>query len=181
MTNATPSASTINLTDAQLVLLSAASQRDDSLVVLTDAHPSVARTIAALLRKELLAELVVQRRQPHWRQDENRKPVGLKLTKLGYAAIGADYKEAKEDDAAPVVPTIDTVRAGTKQAAVIDLLARPGGTTLDELIDATGWLPHTTRAVLSGLRKKGFEVASEKPDGGERRYSVRVPAQASAA
>lgn len=181
MTNATSSASTIKLTDAQLVLLSAASQREDSLVVLTDAHPSVARTIAVLLRKDLLVELTVQRRQPHWRQDENGRPVGLKLTKLGYAAIGADYEEAKEEGAAHVVPTIDTVRAGTKQATVIDLLARPTGATLGDLIDATGWLPHTTRAVLSGLRKKGFEIASEKPDGGERRYSVRVPARALAA
>ncbi|RXF72853.1 DUF3489 domain-containing protein [Hansschlegelia zhihuaiae] len=169
------------LTDAQLVLLSAASQREDSLVVLTDAHPSVARTIAALLRKELLAELVVQRRQPHWRQDENGKPIGLKLTKNGYAAIGAECEEQGEGDTGPSSPAIEAVRAGTKQAAVIDLLARPSGATLSDLIDATGWLPHTTRAVLSGLRKKGFELASDKPDGCERRYSIARPAQQSAA
>lgn len=181
MTNATSSASTVKLTDAQLVLLSAASQRDDGLVVLTDAHPSVARTIAALLRKHLLAELAVQRRQPHWRQDENGRPVGLKLTKLGYVAIGADCDETLKDEASPAVAQIDSIRAGTKQAAVIDLLARPSGATLGDLIDATGWLPHTTRAVLSGLRKKGFDLSSEKPDGGERRYSVAIPAQASAA
>ena len=181
MTNAASSASTIKLTDAQLVLLSAASQREDSLVVLTDAHPSVARTIAALLRKHLLAELTVQRRQPHWRQDENGRPIGLKLTRLGYAAIGADYEEAKEEGAVHVAPQIDSIRAGTKQAAVIDLLARPAGATLGDLIDATGWLPHTTRAVLSGLRKKGFDLTSEKPDGGQRRYSIAVPAQALAA
>lgn len=172
---------TPKLTDAQLVLLSGASQRGDSLVVLTDAHPSVARTIAALLRKELLAEVVVRRRQPHWRQDENGKRIGLKITKSGYAAIGAQCEEQGEGDAAPTATAIETVRAGTKQAAVIDLLARPSGATLGDLIDATGWLPHTTRAVLSGLRKKGFEFSSEKPDGGERRYSVAMPAQASAA
>jgi hypothetical protein len=181
MANTTSSASATKLTDAQLVLLSAASQRDDSLVVLTDAHPSVARTIGALLRKELLAELVVLRRQPHWRQDENGKPIGLKLTKLGYAAIGAECDEPGDAEAARLAPAIDAIRTGTKQAAVIDLLARPTGATLGDLIDATGWLPHTTRAVLSGLRKKGFEVASEKPDVGERRYSIAMPAQASAA
>ncbi|HVI27860.1 DUF3489 domain-containing protein [Hansschlegelia sp.] len=180
MTNATSSACTIKLTDAQLVLLSAASQREDSLVVLTDAHPSVARTIAALLRKDLLAEFVVQRRQPHWRQDENGRPVGLKLTRLGYAAIGAEYEEAAEEEAPPAVARIDSVRSGTKQAIVINLLARPGGATLGDLIDATGWLPHTTRAVLSGLRKKGFDLTSEKPDEGERRYSITAAAQASA-
>ena len=172
---------TSKLTDAQLVLLSAASQRDDGLVVLTDAHPSVARTIAALLRKHLLAELIVQRRQPHWRHDENGKPVGLKITKGGYAAIGTDQEEAKEEETAHVAPQIDAVRAGTKQAVAIHLLARPSGASLDDLIDATGWLPHTTRAVLSGLRKRGFEVSSNKLDGGDRRYSIATLTQATAA
>ena len=32
------------------------------------------------------------------------------------------------------------------------------GATLDALVNATGWLPHTTRAVLTGLRKRGFEI-----------------------
>lgn len=58
MTNKASIASTTKLTDPQLVLLSAASQREDGLVVLIDAHPSVARTIAALLRKDLLTELL---------------------------------------------------------------------------------------------------------------------------
>ena len=102
------------LTDAQLVLLSAASQREDGLIVLTDAHPSVSRTITALLRKELLIELVVQRRQPHWRQDENGKPIGLKLTKVGYTAIGAEGGEDATTEPARAAPAIDTTRAGTK-------------------------------------------------------------------
>lgn len=173
--------STPKLTDAQLVLLSAASQRNDGLVVLIDAHPSVARTVAALLRKEFLSELVVQRGQPHWRQDETGKIVGLKLTKSGYAAIGVDREEPSNSEAAPAAAANESVRAGTKQATVIDLLARPGGSTLGDLIGATGWLPHTTRAVLSGLRKKGFELSSEKPGDGERRYSIAMPTQASAA
>jgi hypothetical protein len=80
------------------------------------ASSSVARTIAALLRKELLAELVVQRRQPHWRQDENGKPIGLKLTKNGYAAIGADCDEPGDAEARTAAPAIDSVRAGAKQA-----------------------------------------------------------------
>ncbi|MFC3694527.1 DUF3489 domain-containing protein [Chenggangzhangella methanolivorans] len=168
------------LTDAQLVLLSAASQREDGLIVLTDAHPSVARTIAALLRKELLIELVVQRRQPHWRQDENGKPIGLKLTKIGYLAIGAEGGVDATTEPARAAPEIDTIRAGTKQAIIVNLLARPEGATLGDLIDATGWLPHTTRAVLSGLRKRGFVLSSEKPEQGECRYSIAASAQASA-
>ena len=43
----------------------------------------------------------------------------------------------------------------SKISMVADLLRRKGGATLAELVAATGWLPHTTRAALTGLRKKG--------------------------
>ena len=42
---------------------------------------------------------------------------------------------------------------GSKSAAVIALLQREQGATLAEMIEATGWLPHTTRAALTGLKK----------------------------
>lgn len=45
-----------------------------------------------------------------------------------------------------------------KTDAVIALLKRPDGATTAELIEATGWLPHTTRAALAGLRKKGHAI-----------------------
>jgi hypothetical protein len=47
-------------------------------------------------------------------------------------------------------------RGETKQARVITLLGRDSGASLSELIAATGWQPHTTRAPLTGLRHKGF-------------------------
>ena len=50
----------------------------------------------------------------------------------------------------------------TKIAAVIALLKRDTGATLAELIAATSWLPHTTRAALTGLRKKGHAVERSK-------------------
>ena len=56
-----------------------------------------------------------------------------------------------------------TARA-TKSAAVIALLRRNEGATLAELIAATGWLPHTTRAALTGLRKKGHAIERSKRD-----------------
>jgi hypothetical protein len=39
----------------------------------------------------------------------------------------------------------------TKQQIVVDLLKRPEGASTQELVDATGWLPHTVRAVISGI------------------------------
>ena len=44
------------------------------------------------------------------------------------------------------------------------MLQRDRGATIDELIDATGWLPHTTRAALTGLRKRGFALAIDRSE-----------------
>lgn len=59
----------------------------------------------------------------------------------------------------------------TKVDQVLDLLRRPEGATIEQLVAATGWLPHTSRAALSGLKKKGHTLVSEKSDGG-RRYKI---------
>ena len=53
-------------------------------------------------------------------------------------------------------------REGSKLAAVVSLLRREGGATIDQLADAMGWLPHTTRASLTGLRKRGFGIDRRK-------------------
>lgn len=42
-----------------------------------------------------------------------------------------------------------------------NLLLRKRGGTIQDMMDATGWLPHTTRAVLTGLRKRGFTIERE--------------------
>nr|WP_244540308.1 DUF3489 domain-containing protein [Kaistia soli] len=41
-------------------------------------------------------------------------------------------------------------------------MSRQDGATIEVLIAATGWLPHTVRAVLSGLRKKGHRIDRQK-------------------
>ena len=55
--------------------------------------------------------------------------------------------------------------APRKIASVVALLERTQGATLAEMVAATGWLPHTTRAALTGLKKKGHMVTSTKADG----------------
>jgi hypothetical protein len=49
-------------------------------------------------------------------------------------------------------------RTGTKQEAVFALLRRDEGTTIAEIIEATGWQPHTVRGFLAGLKRKGVTV-----------------------
>jgi len=55
-------------------------------------------------------------------------------------------------------------------------LKRPDGTTLAELMKATGWQAHSVRGFLSGTvsKKLGFAVASAKAESGERSYSVKA-------
>jgi hypothetical protein len=56
-------------------------------------------------------------------------------------------------------------RAGSKLAKVVDLLARGEGASIDDLIAATDWLPHTTRAALTGLRKRGYAIERNRENG----------------
>jgi hypothetical protein len=53
----------------------------------------------------------------------------------------------------------------SKISQVIAHLERPGGATLAELVAATGWQPHTARAALAGLRKKGHVITKGAGDG----------------
>ena len=76
------------------------------------------------------------------------------------AATAAAVSEDAGSNLAHLVPA-ETPRV-TKSAAVIALLQRPQGATLAELITATGWLPHTTRAALTGIRNKGQVIEKVK-------------------
>jgi hypothetical protein len=49
-------------------------------------------------------------------------------------------------------------------ALAVGLIRRDHGATLAELVAATGWLPHTTRAALTGLRKRGYAVTIDRSD-----------------
>jgi hypothetical protein len=60
---------------------------------------------------------------------------------------------------------------------VLDLLRRDEGASLAEMVEATGWLPHTTRAALTGLKKKGHDVTRHKVDGVTRYLIARVDAE----
>ena len=55
---------------------------------------------------------------------------------------------------------------------MIALLSREHGATLDDLIAVTGWLPHTTRAALTGLRQKGHVLAKSKNADGRTVYRI---------
>jgi Protein of unknown function (DUF3489) len=72
-------------------------------------------------------------------------------------------------------------QGGTKQARIIALLTRDAGATLDELVAATEWLPHTTRAALTGLRHKGFVLGKSKRQDGTTVYRISSAPEAAKA
>ena len=97
----------------------------------------------------------------------------------GYDAIGVPRKgasnaSAADTNAAPVNPKTPRTRENSKQAQVIELLKRPDGATLNQLIEATGWQAHTVRGAMAGALKKklSLNIVSEKNDGHERKYRI---------
>lgn len=76
----------------------------------------------------------------------------------------AKPKKTKSAPAAPA-PIV------SKKDNLVLLLRRDGGASLAEITEATGWLPHSARSMLTGLRKKGFMIGKEKADGTSR-YSI---------
>lgn len=63
------------------------------------------------------------------------------------------------------LPAVQSCAPVSKIARVIAMLERSRGATLADMVESTGWLPHTTRAALTGLRKKGHAIAKESRDG----------------
>jgi len=66
-------------------------------------------------------------------------------------------------------------RQGSKTAQILELLKRPGGATLQELMAATEWQPHSIRGFISGTlgKKMGLSVESAKGENGQRTYSLK--------
>ncbi len=172
-------------TDTQLIVLSAASHREDHLLTAPEnLKGAAARNLATkLVALGLAEEVAVGRDQPAWRTEDDRR-LGLKITPAGLIAIGIEPEENAGDGdpvggviqpaPAPHAPasTGSAPRAGSKQALVVSLLERDGGATLDDLVGATGWLPHTARAALTGLRRKGYDLLKRKRSDGKTMYVI---------
>lgn len=70
-------------------------------------------------------------------------------------------------------PPAGEPRTGTKISAALELLKRPEGVTLAELMLKFGWQQHSVRGFIAGaLKKAGHTVESFKPEGGERTYRI---------
>ena len=73
---------------------------------------------------------------------------------------------------ATTAPEAPLVKSPSKSALVLKLLGRAKGATIAEIEGPTGWQPHSSRAYLSGLRKKGRSVVREQRKAGETAYRI---------
>jgi hypothetical protein len=111
------------------------------------------------------------------------KRSGSKLTgkKDAQNTSATPRKRGKDKPASEGASSPADVRAGSKQAKIVELMKRAKGATLDELVKATDWLPHTTRAALTGLRKRGLTVERVKDEGRGSVYRIKSERAAKAA
>ena len=187
------------LTDADLVILSAAARRDDGAALplpksLRIKGEAATRMLDGLRRKGLLDEKPAARKAGAWRESKDGQRMMLVITDSGLKAIdgGSAAQPRKQSDptgSRPKQPhpkpktagsrpkgqgAAPDVRQGTKQALLVDLLKSRSGATIDEAVAATGWQAHSVRGAISGTLKKklGLAVTSEPVEKRGRVYRI---------
>jgi Protein of unknown function (DUF3489) len=175
-----------SLTDTQLIVLSRAAQREDGVATLPEGMTEQAaqKLAAMLVGRELVREIRAKPGMPVWRRSEEGRSHVLIISKLGRIAIKVENDRKSEDtelgvqasastdEVASARSERSTPRQGSKLSIVIDLLARKKGAGIEELASAMGWLPHTTRAALTGLRRRGYAIERERSEKGGSVYRI---------
>lgn len=179
------------LSDTQLVILSRACQREDRVFDHAAFHlkgGALQKVVGALVAKGLLevdntrGTLSVLRAT-----DAAFEAVGIEMTSAGGRAeanppaytgtseLAAD-KTVQPDVAAAATPR--RPRENTKQATLIAMLTE--GATVDEIVKAIGWLPHTVRGAMAGAlkRKLGLTIVSDNVEGRGRVYRIQAGGEA---
>jgi Protein of unknown function (DUF3489). len=187
------------LTDTQSVILTRAASRPGNLAMpLPDglAGAAAKMTVNKMIERGWLEEVDanLRRHEPLWRETGDGHGTTLIATEAGLAAIGIEpvvattmtnLRKAKLKLASASKAPAETspggeaskpvaIRAGTKQAQIIALLQRPEGASISEIVDATGWLPHSARGLISGgLKKKlGLCITTALDDVRGRVYQI---------
>ena len=190
------------LSDTQLVILNAACQRDDRMVLplpkrMGGEKPNLAagNSIKSMLKNGLIEEVDAKLGEPIWRDTGDGHGVTLVATDAALAPLGIDTRAEMSDTAEPAKAkkvkqkksgksgksqaekkAPRTARADSKQAQLIAMLKRAKGASIDEIVEAFDWQPHTVRGAIAGALKKklGLDVTSEKTQGRGRVYRIEA-------
>lgn len=194
------------LSDTQLVILSAACQRDDRAVLplpksMGGQKPNLAanNSIKSMLKHGLIEEVDAKLGEPMWRDIGDGHAVTLFATDAALAALGIDTraetsnavepakatkvkqkkqsksaKASKRGKSQPQKKAPRAARTDSKQAQLITMLKRAKGASIDEIVEAFDWQPHTVRGAIAGALKKklGLDVTSEKDEKRGRVYHI---------
>ncbi len=140
------------LTQNQSQLLTEAARAERGV----ERTPETTSTAAGLIKRGFLIAL-----------PQADGPSRLIITEAGRAAMGAEPPQAPAVEAAPEAPAAPPEPKG-KIGAVVTLLRRPEGATVEDMMQATGWQAHSVRGAIAGAIKKGLGLAvlSEKAEAG---------------
>ena len=178
------------LTDTQSIILSRAATRPGNLAMpLPEGlHGAAAqKAVTAMITRGWLEEVDadIRRGEPLWRETGDGHGTTLIATEAGLEAIGiepvaasavASLRKAKPHADAEPAPKPVAIRPGTKQAQIIALMQRPEGAPIAEIVEATGWLAHSARGLISGALKKklNLPITSEKVEGRGTVYKLKA-------
>ena len=173
------------LSETQTAVLTAGAQRPAHIAMPLPAglHGAAAKTaVTRMIALGWLHEVDanLRRGEPLWRETGDGHGTTLVVTDAGLQAIGID-PAVKQPTAATAkgafgisVPKSPSLRAGTKQAMLIEMLQDLRGATMAEIVAVTGWQAHTARGAMSDAlgKKLGLTVTSAKEEGRGRVYRV---------
>ena len=101
---------------------------------------------------------------------------GRKATKRAPKAKGTKPakkagKPTASKKAAPIATTKEA-KGPSKKDAVLAMIQRPDGATLEEIMATMNWQRHTVRGFISILGKAGTKIESSKSEAGARTYKA---------
>ena len=177
-----------NLTDAQRVILAAATSRESGLVLplprsLGDNRGTLGVILKSLLTRDLITERPILPDEELWRDTAELGRTTLVISAAGLKLMGIDPVEhvVHESDgtvlvdetretaitgrlggeakpAASAIKTTKLPKSGSKLDALIAALTRNDGATISDLVEITGWQAHSVRGAISGNLKKKLQL-----------------------
>ena len=148
----------IKLGKTKKALLEVAAARGDGALLpapdgMSSTSAACSRALGGLLKDGLAEERPARKADIIWREGDGAR-LAIFATAAGLGAVGATAPATCPDDAGGAAAD----RPAGKLGQVLDAISDGEGASLGDLVAATGWLPHTTRAAITRLRQRGYNI-----------------------